>query len=328
MRPAERETGMALLTVLLLVAVMGTLTAAALETINRSVRMAGNGRTAMQARYHALGAEALALLRVEALLAAAGNTLTLAGGWHGRTFTLNTGDGGSVRARITDGGNCFNLNSVGDGGNATSLKMRPHGVRQFTTLMLTLGIDDGHARRAAHALADWVDADGTPLPLGGEDAVYARAPTAYRPSNTLLAETSELRAVAGITREIYDVIRPWVCALPTTDMSPININTLVPSQAPLLAMVLPGRLTIDAARGILAARPAAGWNSLGDFWSQPALAQLKPTTEELEQPRLTTRYFNLEIEVEPAGYAVTETGLLDVTSGRSSVVQRRWTVDE
>lgn len=322
------ENGMALLTVLLLVAVMGTLTVAALETISRSVHVAGNSRATMQARYFALGAESMALQRIKALRDAGGNRLTLAGGWNGRTFTIPTDGDGMIAARVSDGGNCFNLNSVTDGGSAQSLRMRPRGVRQFTALMLSLGIADADARRAAFSLADWIDADSVPLPLGAEDDSYARYEIPYRTANTLIAEASELRAVAGFTPEIYEVIRPWVCALPTTQMSPININTLVPSQAPLLAMLVPGRLGIDAARTVLAARPAAGWGDLLDFWQQPQLAALNPTSDELEQPKLTTRYFNLEIDAAQGGYRAVQSALLDVDRGGGIVVQRRWTIDE
>lgn len=323
------EEGMALLTVLLLVAVMGALTAAMLETMSRSIRMTGNSRDVMQARYALLGAETMALQRVVAAVDRSGDTLTLAGGWNGRVMSFPAGDAGDVAARISDGGNCFNLNSVADGGSAVALRARPRGILQFITLMTSLGVAEAEARRAAFSLADWIDAGGAPLPSGGEDEAYADAGVPYRTANTLVAEASELRAVAGITPEIYDVVRPWVCALPTTDLSPININTLAPSQAPLLAMVLPDRLTVDAARQVLAGRPAGGWDKLGDFWRHDMLKPLSAVTEELEQPQLTTRYFNLEIDLAgPDGHGVTQTALLDVSRGRGVVAQRRWTADE
>jgi general secretion pathway protein K len=324
--PPAGERGMALLTVLLLVAVMGAMTAATLETMNRSMRTAANGRLAMQARYAALGSEAFALRRLDALVGGR-ETLTLDGGWLGRDFVVPTGDG-RVTVRLADGGNCFNLNSVADGGAAATLRLRLRGVLQFVALQTALGVAEADARRIAFALADWIDADAVPLPLGGEDETYRALAVPYRTANTLLAEPSELRAIAGVTPGIYEVLRPWVCTLPTTDMSPINVNTLAPEEAPLLAMVLPGRLDVETARRIIAQRPPRGWTDLAQFWQQPALAQFEPSSEELEQPKLTTRYFNAEILVEQAGYTATETALLDVARGKSSVVGRRWTVAE
>jgi general secretion pathway protein K len=318
---------MALLTVLMLVAVMGALTATALETINRSVRMAGNSRVAMQARYTVLGAEVMALERIAALVGMAGERLPA--GWSGREFTFPTPDkAGTIHARVSDGGNCFNLNSVADGGSPTTLRARPRGIAQFTALMTTLGISEAEAGRAAFTLADWIDADSSPLPLGGEDEAYTRLSPAYRTGNTMLAEVSELRAVAGITPEIYEVVRPWVCALPTTELSPINVNTLEAAQAPLLTMILPGRLTPDAARQVMAGRPAGGWTDVLDFWEHPVLVPLSPSSEELEQVKLTSRWFALEIDMDIAGTALTETALLDVSRDRTRVVERRWTVEE
>jgi general secretion pathway protein K len=322
-----REQGMALLTVLMLVAVMGALTATALETINRSVRMAGNGRVAMQARYTVLGAEVMALERIATLAGQAGERLPA--GWSGREFVFPTPDKtGTIRARVSDGGNCFNLNSVADGASPTTLRARPRGIAQFTALMTTLGISDAEARRAAASLADWIDGDSLPLPLGGEDEAYMHLSPGYRTGNTLLAEVSELRAVAGITPEIYEVVRPWVCALPTTELSPINVNTLEAAQAPLLTMILPGRLSPDVARQVMASRPAGGWADVLDFWEHPALAALSPASEELDQVKLASRWFALEIDVDMAGYTLTETALLDVSRDRTRVAERRWTVED
>jgi general secretion pathway protein K len=318
---------MALLTVLLLVAVMGTLTAAGLETMSRSINMAGNSRLSMQARYFTLGAETYAILRISDMLRAGGERVTLAGNWNGREFKVETG-AGPLKAKLTDGGNCFNLNSVAEGGRATELTARPRGVEQFVALMTALGVADAEARRAAVSLADWVDADTVPLPGGAEDETYLRAPTPYRAGNTMVAEPSELRAIAGFTPEIYDLVRPWVCALPSTAMSPININTLLPSQAPLLAMLLPGRLDIDSARKVLFDRPVGGWDNLLSFWKHPILAALSPRTEELDQPKLATRFFNLEVTIDQAGYRANESALLDFGESGGRVVQRRWTLSE
>ena len=71
----------------------------------------------------------------------------------------------------------------------------------------------------------------------------------YRTGNTLFADAGELRAVAGMSPALYRRLRPWLCALPTSDLSPINLNTLSPEQAPLLAMLAPGQLGVERARG-------------------------------------------------------------------------------
>src|SRR3546814_11306196 len=75
----------------------------------------------------------------------------------------------------------------------------------------------------------------------------------------------------GVTPSIYATLRPWICALPTSDLSPINVNTLRPDQAPLIAMLAPEQLSIGDARRAIAARPLRGYDSVEAFWKSGAL---------------------------------------------------------
>src|SRR3546814_17930432 len=74
----------------------------------------------------------------------------------------------------------------------------------------------------------------------------------------------------GVTPSIYATLRPWICALPTSDLSPINVNTLRPDQAPLIAMLAPEQLSIGDARRAIAARPLRGYDTVADFWKSGA----------------------------------------------------------
>src|SRR3546814_10035003 len=82
--------------------------------------------------------------------------------------------------------------------------------------------------------------------------------SAYLPANRKMADVSELRAVRGVTPKIYARIKPWICALPVTDPVKLNVNTLAPEQAPLVAMLLPGEITTAEARAA-ARRPDPAW---------------------------------------------------------------------
>src|SRR3546814_2702054 len=75
----------------------------------------------------------------------------------------------------------------------------------------------------------------------------------------------------GGTPAIDAALRPGICALPTSDLSPINVNTLRPDQAPLIAMLAPEQLSIGDARRAIAARPLRGYDSVEDFWKSGAL---------------------------------------------------------
>jgi len=319
------EEGAALLTVLLLVAVMAALSALALERLRLATHLAANGVALDQARAFAVGGEAVILSRIGDFAGPSISRTTLAGNWNGRGFTIPI-PGGLAVARVRDGGNCFNLNSVAEGLAINQLTTRPAGVAQFVALQEAVGIDRVAATRVAAALADWIDGDDQPNPGGAEDSDYARAARPYRTANTLIAEPSELRAVASVTPELYATLRPWLCALPGTELSPINVNTLLPDQAPLLVMLMAGQLDVARAREALVRRPAEGWGNSSDFWR--AQQPLVPPADAVTQLQVKTRWFALRLDVELAGAQVTETAMIDGGLAPPRVVLRRWGDDE
>ena len=320
MRPGER--GAALLTVLMLVSVMAVLSATALERLRLSTRLAANAGAIDQARAYAMAAEGIALGRITTLVEADPARTPLAGGWNGAPQTLPL-PGGQAVAVVRDGGNCFNLNSVVAGQVGQPLAARQQGIDQLLTLARTLGIADGEARAVADALTDWIDSDQVPRPGGAEDARYAAEEVPYRTGGTLLADVSELRAIAGVTPELYERLRPWVCALPAADMSPTNVNTLAVGQAPLLAMLLPASVTVERARALIAARPPGGWESAYAF-SQMAADQGVLVGEAGSQLGVRTRWFSLALEVRLGDSDVVETVLIDAGTPPARLVRRSW----
>ncbi|MCI4589526.1 type II secretion system minor pseudopilin GspK [Sphingobium sp. BYY-5] len=319
----KSEQGAALLTVLLLVAVMAVVASIALERLALATRMTGNGGAVDQARAYADAGTEVARLRIGDLVASSPAKITLAGGWLGAPQTIPV-PGGVAIARVSDAGNCFNLNSVVSGESEAALKVRPIGVAQFQGLLEALGVDARQAQGASASLADWIDSDSVPQPGGAEDDYYARAARPYRAANRMMVDPSELRAVAGITPAIYDLVKPWICALPVTDLSPININTLLPGQAPLFAMLLPGQLSIAQARQLLAQRPADGYGSTVQFWAAPSLVGLSPMTEVQEQVKMTTGFFGVDVSVDVGGTQVVERALIDARESPARLVRRSW----
>ncbi|MFD1105644.1 type II secretion system minor pseudopilin GspK [Sphingobium olei] len=319
----RHEEGAALLTVLLLVAVMAVVASTALERVALATRMTGNGGAVDQARAFADAGAEVARLRIGDLVASNPTKMTLQGGWMGTPQTVPV-PGGLASVQVTDGGNCFNLNSVVTGESEAALKVRPVGVAQFQALLEALGVDARQAQRAASGLADWIDSDSVPQPGGAEDETYAQAERPYRAANRLMADASELRAVAGITPAIYDLARPWVCALPVADLSPININTLLPDQAPLFAMLLPGKLSVGQARQYLAQRPAEGYGSVPQFWAMTARGGIVPEAGVDQQVKLTTGFFGVTVSVDVGGTQAVERATIDARESPARIVRRSW----
>lgn len=321
-RPA-RQSGTALLSVLLMAALMGVLVVAMLDDIRFGLRRTANADAMAQAQRLALGAEALARRKVAAL---AREDVAVAA-WNGRPLAFPV-EHGLVRARLRDGSDCFNLNSVVEGA-AGQWRRRELGVRQYVALLQALDFSAAQAQALADALADWIDSDHRRAPLGAEDGSYAALQPPYRTGGTLLAEASELRAVQGYTPPVYARLRPYVCALPRPDLSPVNVNALAPARAPVLSMLTLGALTPAQARRVLESRAARGWRDAAAFWADPALLQAPVPNEVYDQVSLRSHWFVLDVEVEYAGAQVVLSALLEQDGSREArLAARRWTRDE
>ena len=312
---AERERGAALLTVLLLVAVIAVIAAGALERLRVSTRLAGNAAALDQARGLAFAAETLATTRITALLSRSPDRVALVGGWSNRPYALPV-PGGVATARITDGGNCFNLNGLVIRTGDTDLTPYTQALTQFAQLMRLVGVP-GDPEAIAAATADWIDTDEDMSPSGAEDSSYQR----YRTGGTLMVDPSELRAVTGVTPEVYAKLRPWVCTLPVARMTPVNVNTLSPEQAPLVAMLLPDGANVGAIRGALLRRPETGYESVEAFRNQLSLSG---ETTGLQGVAVTSKWFALRIDVAMGGATLEEHALVDASTLPAQLVSRQW----
>lgn len=323
MRP-ERERGAALLTVLLLVAIVAVMAATALEKLRLSTRLAGNAVGIEQARAYAFAAETLATSRVTTLLGRDPSRVTLVGGWSGRPFGLPV-PGGAATARVSDGGNCFNLNSLVVRDSEGRFTAYTPAITQFARLMRLINVPGGQPESIAAATADWIDSDDASLPGGAEDGDYRAFTPAYRTAGTIMSDVSELRAVAGVTPEAYAALKPWVCALPFAERAVINVNTLAPEQAPLLAMLLPDTLGAEGARGLLLRRPPLGYASTVDFWNGLSRSGgVTPADDAKAQTDVTSKWFALRIDVTFGGIELREQAMIDARTLPARLVARQW----
>lgn len=321
-KPQER--GVALLTVLLLVAVMATFAAGVLEDIRFGLRRTANAQAVGQARWYAIGAEALVGSQIRRQFDLEGGRTTLRGDWEGRVFRFPV-EGGLIEAQLSDGVACFNLNSVVAGTPGQYVR-NPAGVRQFMALGRAVGVADGEALALAGALVDWIDTDIRRDEAGAEDEAYSRGQASYRTGGGLLAEVSELRAIRGFNQQVFSRLRPHICALPIPERSPINVNTLREDDAVLLTALTDGKLSVAAARRVIAGRPAGGWNDEYGFLNAVPEDARPQATAGLE---MRSRYFNLATNITLGDAEVTTSALLEQDqSGAVKLVARRWTRDE
>ena len=323
-RPSER--GAALLTVLLLVAVMAVVSATAVERLTLATRLAGSSNAAGQARQAQIAAEALAVQRITTVTGANPYQTTLQGDWLNKPFTAPLPGGGSAEIRVSDGGNCFNLNSLIQTYPDRPAVQRTSAIEQFVTLMRALGIAHHDAQLIAFNTADWIDPDNSNPSGGSEDALYAGGPAPYRAANMPMSDPGELTAVSGVTPAIWAKVEPWVCALPTHSLSPINVNTLLPEQAPLAQMLIPGGIEPARARNEITNRPAGGFGRTERFWQAIASPGYTPDEAVLQSVGLKTRWFLLRTRIRLGDGDYQWVSLVDAGDGTTParVVRRKW----
>ncbi|MES2905274.1 MAG: type II secretion system minor pseudopilin GspK [Pseudomonadota bacterium] len=319
--PGER--GAALLTVLLLVAVMATVAVTVLDRVGLATRLAGNARGAAQAQAWLGTAELIAMTRIEDLRAAQPKRVTLAGNWLGVPRTIDLPDGMRVRATVGDGGNCFNLNALAQLFDEKVLAPRPEGQLEFVALMTSVGIEPGRATRIAAAATDYIDDDNAPSRDGVEAGGY---PPNALPANRAMTDRSELRSVPGVSAQDYARLERWLCALPIVGKSPINVNTLRPEEAPLLVMLAQGKIDLLRARAILAQRPISGFSGVDEFFGSAAFASIPLPAAARQQSGVITEFFTLTASVEgqDVGQLLAQQALIDARQTPARVLSRQW----
>lgn len=324
-RPAEcdNERGAALLSVLLLVAVMAVLAAVMLDRLNLATRLAGNAQGMTRARLIAMSAESAALARLQALVSTNGDRTVDPAGLLSRDLPVPVA-GATVTVRIDDAGNCFNVNSLVEQGIDGRLTLRVAALTQLRALMAQVGIEANEGARLSDAMADWIDSDSVPLTNGAEDETYRAMPVPYRTANRLIVDITELRAVRGMTGQLYQRLRPWLCALPAPDLSPIQLNTLRLDQAPLLVMLAPQAIRPDRARAVIGARPRLGWGSSADAMRMLGVGGAGVGAVPVGQLTVRSRWFLLTQTVRVGSTTLEEQALVDTGVTPARIAFRSW----
>ncbi|MBI2960093.1 MAG: type II secretion system minor pseudopilin GspK [Betaproteobacteria bacterium] len=161
---------------------------------------------------------------------------------------------GELAGYIEDQQGRFNLNNLVSGG-----KVSPSHLAQFKRLLAVLELP----AELAEALADWIDADSEPQPLGGAESEYYLAlDPPYLAANRPLVDASELALVRGFDDVVRARLGPFVTALPRSTL--VNVNT---APAEVLAATIEG-MDLDVARGLVAQRERAYFRSADDFISR------------------------------------------------------------
>ena len=195
---------------------------------------------------------------------------------------------GFVSGRLLDESGKFNLNNLlkADGSVDDSAR------RWFEKLLQRVGLP----AELSQAVIDWQDADDeTTGAMGAESNYYQGLDPSYLASNTRFHQVEELKLVRGFEGKNYDLIAPYVTALP--EATKINMNTA----APLLLASIDPKLDVKTLEQELKAKQAefTYFNSVEDLWKLNTFSGIEPQNKTDAAAWLDSKsnYFTAQIEV-------------------------------
>lgn len=275
------QGGVALITALIIVALVTIITVSATAGQQLELRRTANVFDNDRSYLFALGAEAWAI-QVLAKDARDNQIDHLDEDWTTVIANLPV-EGATVSGRAEDLQGRFNLNNLVDREGRRS----DVDVRLFQQLLSQHELDP----ELADAVIDWLDADiDVTLPRGAEDSAYLGTQRPYRAANQRFASPSELLLVAGFDRDTYKKLEDLVAALPAHGV-PINVNTAPPA---VLRMLGEGITAADADE-LAEARKDNPFDDVDEFRNHPVLEAKKPQLV-TERVAVNSQYFMVYAE--------------------------------
>jgi len=295
-RYRQRQAGgAALITVLLILAVMVVIAGNMASRLGLEVRRSGNLQQYTQGFWYAMGAEAFAKM-VLLQTARDSSIVHLGQAWAQTGLTFPLPDGSLLSGELEDLRSCFNLNALAVDNDQDGVP--PLVVYQFRALLEALEVDSYRAEVITDSIRNWVRAESTPVSaLGATDGDYEARQPPYLAAHGLMVHASELRAVEDVDAALYRLLRPLVCALPERQLL-VNVNTLDPARPQLLQALFTPELSQDQASEILQSRPRNGYDSVQAFLADGVGGQVAVKPQLQQQLTVSSRFFRLRSVIE------------------------------
>ncbi len=199
---------------------------------------------------------------------------------------------GSITGKLVDQSGKFNLNNLYHNGQTDAVALA-----YFKRLLTRVGLQP----TLASAVLDWqTPAEASPVDSdGAKNSFYLGQTPPYQAANRPFQQIEELRKVRGFDEKSYQLLAPYVSALP--QFAPININT---AAAPVL-VALDDSLTPASVNAWIIERNANanGITQVSALWQNSTFSQVPADS----QSKLTTlldvksSYFQAQIDVNLSG---------------------------
>lgn len=298
MRRLAKQRGVALLVVLILLVMMSALAAKMSQQFCRNLQKTHYQVSQQQLRWAMQAQEKEVKTRLQVDASGESKPLDPEGEWHQPLQTR--GEDYTVTGQVEDAQDCFNVNNLladapTAGQPAGALPEKSRAEQSMEQLLTDGGIGQHQAEEIYTQLMDYLDGDGTTVKGGAETDTWAGLQPARQPANQMMTNIAEIKLLPAFPAAAWPKVSKLLCALPDS-ASKVDVNTLRPDRAAVLAALFPGKITADDAARAIAARPEAGWES-GEAFSQ-ALEQLFPQLKDdlpqvAQQIAVNSRYFRV-----------------------------------
>lgn len=289
----ERQSGTALISVLLIFFIATYIVTEILERVDRSMRQTGHLIFQDQAYIYAVSAEQLAISILlqdleEDRKNNSGQIIDHPGEFWANEVWFPL-PGGGISAQLQDAQrlfnvNIFNVDKTFAGDLFREFINNSTQVQQTQSNQVNVFIDAQSLNNFIGAVVDWADNNDQPEPQGVEDYYYLGLETPYRAGNQPLVSLSELRLIREIGVENYPLLSPFLTALPQT--AKMNINTL----NELWIESIPG---VNDASTIVVDRAEEGFANVSTAFAK----QTKPQSIQQSLFSVSSEYFELDIDV-------------------------------
>jgi len=256
----RRQSGVALITALLITALV-TVAAVAMATRQQlDIRRTGNLMEADQAWQYALGVEAWARQILAADNVSRDTLDYLKDPWAAPVPPLPV-EGGSVQGTVEDLQGRFNLNNLVKGNGEPD----PAQEKILQNLLSRVALTDTKLNLSpflTNAVVDWLDKRPDVYRSGAEDGDYLSLTPPYRAANRPMVSPSEMLLVVGFSARAVAKLTPLIATLPIAS-GPIKLNV---NTAPEVVLVgLDAKLTPQVAQQVVAYRRKTPFDSAADF---------------------------------------------------------------
>ncbi len=195
---------------------------------------------------------------------------------------------GSVSGRLLDESGKFNLNNLTNGEGMVNEDAKSW----FERLLVRVGLP----AELSQAVIDWQDPNDEPAgPMGAESSYYQGLDPSYMAANTKFHRIEELKLVRGFDGKKYDLIAPYISALP--ENTKLNINTA----SPLVLASIDEKLDVGAIEKELQARQQnlKFFQNVDELWQLSAFSAVDSQKKKQASGLIDVKsnFFQAQIEV-------------------------------